>query len=164
MVDDKPWLHEPDSKSFEALSYQCEIRRNGVTGALCGYVTVPGDHPWARLDLDARVTPPRDELMVTDRTGPFELLLEASAPDDGYLRLGLAVEVHGGVTYAQCETDGTWTFGFDCGHGWDYMPLLMADWPPHIVESHAYRDMDYVTADCVRMAAQLRIVERRGSI
>lgn len=45
------WIDEPDEMEFDYRSIECEILRNQV-GALCGYVTVPEEHPWHRKPYD----------------------------------------------------------------------------------------------------------------
>lgn len=47
-----PWLNEPDRTYFYAAGYLCEIRRNPNSGALCGYVTVPPEHPLHGVHYD----------------------------------------------------------------------------------------------------------------
>ena len=58
---------------------------------------------------------------------------------DGFLTY---VPVHGGITYAEQEDDGPMTYGFDCAH-------LGDDEDPKV------RDMDWLTAECKRMAVGL---------
>jgi hypothetical protein len=161
----RPWLDEPDATTFESSGYRCDVARNPHSGTLNGYVTVDETHPWYGLATDARVEPLREDIDIR-RTGAFEILLESWAPDDGLVRLGLAIEVHGGVTFAGRGTltgPTGWSFGFDCGHAGDYMPLLMEAWPEFACDDAVYRDLDYVTGEVARMAAQLRMVARRGA-
>lgn len=41
----------------------------------------------------------------------------------GYYDLGDVTDgVHGGCTFTNAGVAGTWVFGFDCGHGFDYGP------------------------------------------
>lgn len=164
--DNPVWLSEPDDVEFESSGYQCELYRNPGSGAWSGYVTVGASHPWNGLGLAERVTPLRDELDL-DRVGAFPLLLTMldDTPDDGLVRLSLAVEVHRSLSYAGPNKDpsrGAWCFGFDTGHAGDYMPLLSGTWPKWLREESTYRDFDYVKGDTLRLAAQLRLVEQRG--
>ena len=41
-----PWTDEPDNGTFEAHGVVCTIKRHPTLGHLCGYVDVPGGHPW----------------------------------------------------------------------------------------------------------------------
>lgn len=171
MSESKPWLSEPDTKEFESSGYLCEMQRHPL-GAWCGYVTVPIDHPWHGLASMASVTPLGD-LMYTERTGVFDILSEGFTESRpvGQIGLSLALDVHGGVTFAAAAArlkgraeDTGWVFGFDCTHAGDITPGLLRDEQPDwLFAGSVYRDIDYVTGQCARLAAQLRMVERRGS-
>ncbi len=45
------WENEPDYEEFTHKGYKCSIKRN-MSGALCGYVDLPKDHPWYELGYD----------------------------------------------------------------------------------------------------------------
>jgi hypothetical protein len=68
----------------------------------------------------------------------------------GYCRIALEdmkvdphkIDVHGGVTYGEKHSDGTVTIGFDCNHYQD-------ENDPNL------KDIDWLTAECERMSAQL---------
>jgi hypothetical protein len=65
------------------------------------------------------------------------------------------IVVHGGLTFSGGGTHGIfgyfWWFGFDCLHAGDLIPNSI--YPPM---SHAvYRDMAYVQAETLKLAAQL---------
>lgn len=111
-------------------------------GAWCGYVAVPKGHPWFEKSY-----------------GDLE-------------DLGLAPEVHGGLTYSnhcqgeichQSETeDEVWWLGFDCAHAGDLMPAMVEmrqrpDWPkfPHYEEFETYRNQEYVTEETMKLAQQV---------
>lgn len=172
MALEQPWDTEPNDAQFAASGYPCSLRR-GILGCWCGYCGVFEGHPWFGLETRAPVTPIHDELSKT--YGALDLFLELTRTDrlDGQLILALAVHVHGGVTYAKPGTYGdttlpqaAWYFGFDCGHPGDVAPRMpedvaavLRDLSPDAV----YRDYDYATGEVLRMAAQLRLVERRGT-
>jgi hypothetical protein len=166
----RPWKAEPDHKAFDSSGYGCEIKRVPGLGSLCGYVGIPQAHPWYGLHTDARVTP-LDDLDVTDRTSVIDLFLESIGEHaDGRVRLGMALDVHWGITFAGHMPDddapGIWRFGFDCGHAGDLVPLLAETVGPasRLFAGYVYRDMDYVTGQCARLAAQLRLIARRGTV
>jgi len=52
------WNEEPDLVEFEAFGYKCEVRRHERFKHLCGYVTVPENHPahdktyWDLMDVE----------------------------------------------------------------------------------------------------------------
>ena len=64
--------------------------------------------------------------------------------DEDTARLDLLFFCHGGLTYGS----GKGWFGFDCTHAGDWMPK----YPPH--EGDIYRDINYVRAECTRLARQ----------
>lgn len=133
------WDNEPDKVQWqdEATGLPCLIVRNGA-GAWCGYVGVTEGHPAFGKDYD-------DE--------------------------NINVDVHGGLTFAApcqendkehgiChipspgEPDHVWWLGFDCLHAGDYGPATR---PIHgLNRPEVYRNMGYVTEQCVILAAQLK--------
>lgn len=102
-----PWQQEPDRVDFEHAGLPCLLLRNPDQGHWCGYAAVPPGHPLHGVAFE-------------------------EVPEEVH-------NVPGGLTYAdQCkghichvpkpgEPDNVWWFGFDCGHGWDYMPGLYAE-------------------------------------
>lgn len=89
---------------------------------------------------------------------------------------GIALEVHGGITFAsRCsahggpichvpkpgEPDDVWWLGFDCAHGGDLTPRLaspryaMSSSHRAIFGDESYRDVAYVRDQCANLAAQL---------
>jgi hypothetical protein len=69
----------------------------------------------------------------------------------------LTLNVHGGVTHADgiesSPMPDLWWIGFDCAHAFDYSPGMPQSFG---VRPEAYRDMEYVTRECVRLAEQLK--------
>lgn len=131
MSNTQPWLTEPDHVQFEAHGFPCIIHRNG-SGAWCGYVGVPPDHPlhgvhYGDVDLDFEV-----------HGG-----LTYSEPCQG----DICHKAKPG------EPDDVYWFGFDCNHGFDYAPRQSF---PNMVSESEYRDQAYVTAETTKLAAQLR--------
>lgn len=55
------------------------------------------------------------------------------------------------------ESDNVWWFGFDCAHCWDLSPKMNKYGlrPPILREEEVYRDIGYVTQQCVELARQL---------
>lgn len=124
-----PWVTEPDRVEWTSHGFPCLITR-GPLGTLCGYVAVPPGHP---------------------------------LHGDG----GAELDVHGGITYADTchgeichvpadgESADVWWFGFDCAHASvDLIPQLQHELSS-LTSSMIYRDVDYVRAECERLAAQL---------
>lgn len=188
-----PWQDEPDALDWcdEATGYACAIRRTmRVAGTLCGYVGVaPGHalHGW-RLDDDL---PLRPEFEQGGKTGVIDVLLYAlsGAHAHGTIPLGVALKVHGGITWTgampdESDASGRWWFGFDCGHAGDFSPALHAllkrihiqDGTTRVFaerekflglgammpwgEAVTYRTVDYVKGECTALAAQLAQLEK----
>jgi hypothetical protein len=142
-----PWDEEPDKAQWidEATGLDCLLVRNNM-GALCGYVGVPEGHP-----------------------------SHGQGYDD------VAVEVHGGLTYADkcagliCHdpklgaSDNVWWLGFDCAHWGDLVPSMEQFYSTNPIgkevrggrdrENRVYRDVDYVVAECTKLASQLKQME-----
>jgi hypothetical protein len=163
----KPWETEPDSKEWVSSGYRCSIKRVKRSGHLCGYVTIPDSHPWFGLTFNDDVTPISDPDM--DHGSIISAFCHALREDgaNGMRNMDLAISVHGGVTYGENEGYG-WTIGFDCAHSGDHCPASEAwfvkrGFPDGLGRGDVYRDMDYVTAETCRLAAQLKLVEERGT-
>lgn len=157
-----PWQEEPDKMSWtdEATGLPCLIVRNSA-GALCGYVGVAAGHPWHGIGYSGCVTGTHDEYYC-DCTP------------------GAALQVHGGITYADaCQvgaaeaegichipepgaSDDVWWFGFDTNHGGDFAPKSAARMNIARIflddvggRDATYRDVAYVQAEIASLAAQL---------
>lgn len=162
-----PWIEEPDKKQWQdaATGLPCLIVRHPRHGNLCGYVGVPQSHPLHGKSYSERVPMPAgpDAVQNTSEAKPvLPLVCEALREPDGMIGLDSLVDVHGGLTYAdKCgdrichevdpgEDDNIWWFGFDCAHGGDLSP-------GHTMFGMGgkYRDFDYVSEECRKLAAQL---------
>jgi hypothetical protein len=133
-----PWDNEPDRIEWidEATGQPCLMRRNGW-GAWCGYTAVNPGHPLHGVD--------------------YSELWERHDPQ---------LDVHGGITYtAFChgeichipqpgEPDDVFWWGFDCAHGFDLAPGLVAKGYA-LGGREAYRDVAYVREQVTSLARQL---------
>ncbi len=137
-MSDYPWESEPDSLFFT----------DEATGYLCAVLR---NKELGSLCGYVRVPP----------THPYFAM---SYSDDPVL----ALDVHGGVTYANAWPDGyagkdhvpgTWCFGFDCAHFRDLLPNLPLQW-----HDREYRDIAFVKNECEELAEQLFLeaVKRDG--
>ena len=121
---------------------------DAATGLLCAAARVPGLGCWVGY---AGVPPGHQLHGIKDATD-------------------LAVEAHGGLTYAGAwpplvpqpadVPPDWWFYGFDCGHAGDDMPELAAEllrrgFARHPLRFGVYRDLAYVRGECARLAAQL---------
>jgi hypothetical protein len=54
LIQDRPWETEPDNMKWTepTTKYKCEVKRNSITLALCGYVTVPKKHHYYGLSYN----------------------------------------------------------------------------------------------------------------
>lgn len=158
---DGPWQDEPDKAQWqdELTRLPCLMHRSRSSGGLCGYVGVPPGHPWYGVQHDA----------VGD--------------DDAH------VSVHGGLTFSDfcreganesegiCHVPGpgeperVWWLGFDCGHSGDLSPAVNATLRElgherrcRFGESHqTYRTLEYVKAQCARLAQQVAAKQAKAS-
>lgn len=86
------------------------------------------------------------------------------------------LDVHGGLTYSDCQGVGptqpyadhielwnSWWFGFDCAHCYDVLPMWLAHY--NVIAQHylaqitsrgwnQYRTLEYVQGQCTLLAAQ----------
>ncbi len=133
-----PWMSEPDEARWVESGFGCRVVRHRTIGSLCGYVTVPEEHPLYEVKFNRCSLDP----------GCGEVLC-AHRPD-------MMLEVHGGLTYSGKSGDG-WVFGFDCGHLHDYSNIVplpgMAMWPRDPFD--VYREFDYVERQVANLARQL---------
>jgi hypothetical protein len=158
----RPWYSEDNKVDFEADSLRCCMRR-GPLGSWCGYVGIPKSHPWWGKGYNDYIKPTADMLgpRDVDDHGAIDLLCQAWSGKDATeeLSVGLAMRVHGGLTYARDhepygKPDGLWWFGFDCAHSGDLIPSF-AEGKYGAQDGDIYRDQQYVVAECQSLAAQL---------
>lgn len=149
---DGPWQREPDKLQWkdEATGLPCLIVRSDCTGALCGYVGVPPDHPahgkaYSDVDVSAHGG-------ITYANGCGGIVCHVPEPG---------------------QPDNVWWIGFDCAHAWDLAPGIEAmrkemdrrsPMPPALKAALAkvrdiYRDVAYVQAECADLAKQLAAIQ-----
>lgn len=158
----RPWDTEPKELQFEAEGLRCAMRRYEM-GYWCGYVGVGRDHPLYGLPRNHLLKLPLswfEHRRGLQGTGAIDMLLHATSGRrlEDACAIGMAFEVHGGVTFAnhRSEDPDLWWFGFDCSHAGDYIPEL-AKLPglKGIMRDAVYRDQQYVVGECMSLAAQL---------
>jgi hypothetical protein len=115
--------------------FEWEVVRNRI-GYRCGYVRVPAGHPWYGQGYD--------DVRTADGDWP---------------------DVHGGLTFAEPDTDcgkggddSAWWLGFDCGHAGDAPdPSLpggnVLDLPGGVI-----RTTEYAVEECRSLARQAAAV------
>jgi hypothetical protein len=138
-----PWADEPDKAQWidSATGLDCLIVRSGSSGALCGYVGVPPEHPWHGLYFDAVDVQVHGGLTFADRCEEWA--------EDGR-----------GVCHVPepGRPADVWWFGFDCAHAFDLAPAYEHRSPPVFGRDDVYRDFAYVQAEVTQLAAQIATV------
>ena len=83
------------------------------------------------------------------------------------------VEVHGGLTYADEDKEtGEWVFGFDCSHGGDLSPKILATLMKYTeldgvsidfkLRTEVYRTFEYVKKEVCSLARQLKLLDMKA--
>jgi hypothetical protein len=133
---DGPWMQEPDRLQWRTSAGLPGLVVRNWKGVWCGYAAVTHEHLCYGRHYDE--------------------------PD---------ISVHGGLTYSdRCmeegpvchipepgESDDVWWLGFDCGHGYDFVPRYSAEYSStSLVYGGDYRDLAYVQAEVESLARQLQ--------
>lgn len=142
-----PWLTEPDKVQWldEVTGLPCLIRRaHPELGFLCGYVGVPNTHPAYGKHYGQVNASVHGGLTFASRCNP-----------DGDEETSICHVVEPG------EDDDVWWLGFDCGHAWDVAPgtrhiLASIGRAPSTSDDDVYRTFDYVKAEVLSLARQLK--------
>ncbi len=134
--NNKPWEKENNRYHFfdNVSGYDIFIYRHSRMKHLCGYVKLPESHPLFGINhMDSD---------VYDK-----------------------IDVHGGVTFSDTlntrhnldvHYDTDFLVGFDCAHAGDFVPELSEEL---VRGNEVYRDIDYVVAECIKLARQLKEME-----
>jgi len=115
--------------------YEWEVTCNRI-GYRCGYVRVPQGHPWHGKGYD--------DVRTADGDWP---------------------EVHGGLTFAEPDTDcgkggedSAWWLGFDCAHCGDAPDPELPGYNARMaIGDGTVKTTSYVAAECRRLAEQARL-------
>ena len=83
--------------------------------------------------------------------------------------------MHGGLTYADEDKEtGEWVFGFDCSHGGDFSPKLLANimrFSSHEdletmlelkLRTEEYRTFEWVKGQVRSLSKQLKLLDMKG--
>lgn len=158
------FTNETVFKLFKHADLICCIQRNMWGGNYNGYVAVNEGHPFYGKGYDTLVHV-NDTEAIQFNGNYIGLLLAAASPETevGLLRLDTAINVHGGITYADKDLNGiengffgnVWWFGFDTAHSGD-LRVYQTDTDRKFPMNHdEYRDLAYVTAETQQLAEQL---------
>ena len=127
------WEDEPDFQDGETeYGYPLVIRRGG-SGALCGYVGLPPEHPLAGRDYDVEI--------LWDIEVHGGLTYAHSRMEGG--------------------PEGDWWFGFDCSHSGDRVPGMheFVEYTDTGLVEEKYRNIQYVREQTVKLADQLKAIQ-----
>lgn len=148
------WDTEPNVWDREHVHMQ---RNDG--GAWCGYVGVGKKHPLYGVHYNDYVPIPPNfsEREFTDRSPVLPLFtLDHDRYEQGEVSLDVAIDVHGGITYAGRaywdEASPLWWFGFDCAHSTDLAPKYYK-LVPYV--GMVYRTFEYAQQETLKLATQL---------
>jgi hypothetical protein len=137
LISDRPWEHEPNIEEW--------------THELTGYKCTVMRHQ-SLGHLNGYVAIPKEHRVW----------------GKGYDDVQLEVGVHGGLTYSgEDKETGEWVFGFDCSHGGDFSPKLVAtlltytdtDISHHMRDT--YRTFAWVKAEVHSLARQLKMLDMK---
>jgi hypothetical protein len=135
------------AREFTHAGLQCRVVLTSL-GHHCGYVAVPPDHPWFGLDYTDEVPVPQEVIereINIEEIGIINLFC-TDEPTTDACPIVLAVDVHGGLTFANKFNDADlWWFGFDCAHAGDGRNSSEPGW----------RDQSYAETHCRKLAEQL---------
>lgn len=130
-----PWQDEPDKAQWVAHGLDCLIVR-GPSGALCGYVGVPPDHPYFEK--------PYSDVDGLRVHGGLTFANHSANTDDESRHI---CHVEQGAANKH-----VWWLGFDCGHCDDKCPSYAMHFPQ---DWGVYREFQYVVEQTESLAEQL---------
>lgn len=155
------WDNEPDRLEWEYCGFKCLIVRGTQMKHLCGYVGLPKWHPYYGKNYNQCL------LGCSGEVSDFHPLKERGIPqwkctfdERDHPNLEGIIRVHGGLTFSQ-QGDGEtwdkdlWWLGFDCAHSQDLVPGMRVDYLEFGSRDVAYRNIEYVKKETMRLAEQL---------
>lgn len=135
---DGEWMSEPDKAHWidEGTGLDCLIVR-GPSGALCGYVGVPADHPCYGRDYDSVGVSVHWGLTFADKCAPdADEARHICHPKDG------------------AANEHVWWLGFDCAHSGDLCPAYQDNRIFGGLDT--YRRFSWVKGETESLASQLK--------
>lgn len=174
-IAEQAFRQEPPFHLFKHRDLCCAMARNmSVTGNWCGYVGIEDTHPFYGKDCGDSVIV-KDLSSVKFNNNYIGLLtLDRDLAAAGAIDIGLYLNVHSGITYADdhcpCidkEIFGPmWWLGFDTAHAGDAWALQIvidgATFPMNF-ESDIYRDYQYARWQTRKLAEQLADLQPQRS-
>ncbi len=157
-------LNEPSFAIFKHADLYCCISRMMHRGGCNGYVAVPKEHPFYGKGYSDKIEIANIEEIPFNGNYIGLLCNSIDSDNPNTLSLDLAINVHGGITYAHGELGGIekdllgelWWFGFDTGHCDDLNPFQSdIDRRFPLGANVVYRDFEWVKEQTKQMAEQL---------
>ena len=156
-----PWTDEPDRIAWRdaKTGLDCLVLRQ-ADGTMSGYVAVPPSHPLSGYRYDAvpaeiRSTPHRGlhYSAACSRRGPEAISI---------CHIDVVPQGRAAPTLEHMsEGADAWWFGFDTDHPGDLVPKGPAP-NLHREEGEVYRDLNYVAAETIKLAAALKALDPAG--
>ena len=153
---EKDWITK---SGFRAVVIKTDM------GHRCGYVGVDSTNPFygKGYDESLEIIPSQEETSLGRKSPILAITAYDFESDRVKTSLGVAIDVHGGLTYSSSKSDypiqsNLHWFGFDCAHYNDlpdeehqdtFYQLLCKDGAVH-------RTLDFCTKECESMASQLK--------
>lgn len=144
-----PWVDEPDVCEWHAHGIRCFMRRHPEWGSWLGYIALLKSHPWygqrpeypeAAVHGDMTFAGPSAQLILLGPEEPYP-----ARGEGGFSRSFNPLPV---------ELDELWWLGFDCGHGFDAIPLYDRLLPQIAGFNSIYRDFRFTRDQCENLALQ----------
>lgn len=167
-IDDKiavKLLSEPTFQLFKSHGFFCCVYRMGFNGALNGYVAVPETHSLYGKDYSDKVVLKESAELKFNGNYIGLLCTDPNEAESGIWSLDMAINVHGGLTFAADSLYGVedsvlgnlWWFGFDTSHSGDAKPYHdeIDRKFKSLRDTEQYRDFDYVKEQTISLAQQL---------
>lgn len=132
----------------------------------CGYVGVPVSHVLYGINYGQEVDFLNVGGALVGKKSPLLAITASVGAADGVIRKSpdVAIDVHGGLTYAggneeyPAESNNLWWFGFDCAHAGDGTMVLES----HNIFDGPVGSLDFVIDECESMAEQFLNIDARG--
>ena len=128
-----PWVDEPDRLEFTAHGYNCLAQRARTTGAWCGYVDIPIDHPMKQAKI------------LDNNLDVHGGITYSRAIDENTYRLGFDCSHLGDYLPWACKLNQT------------LMSDKLKNYDPF--KKGNYKTLEYVKGQCEKLALQLKEIE-----
>lgn len=148
---------------FKHAGFYCAVSRMQMKGNLNGYCAVPEGHPLFGKNYSDEVEVASIDEISFNGNYIGLLCVDTEKAKQNIIGLDLAINVHGGLTYARNHLyniednllGNLWWFGFDTAHSGDLGPYQHEIDRKYHISNEVYRDFEYVLAETKSLAEQL---------